>query len=231
MTAAAGPQSSREPRPNIALPTDGSSQKYMLGDGKDCLNLDLDMDPRCWVALILDEWLPAWLAKTPNCSSSTTSNETSCRSQEVGRPEAWTVTFLREYGARGLDCLHLGSLVCADFPPIKIGGENSRLLAARYEYVKSNIIANAQFFDSWHTALDEAAESTKDTITLIINVIDMPEKDKSGIARNVLLTVLGVALSFIPIVGPEAGFGVLTLLTFNAAIAGVKQVPDVAKKI
>lgn len=61
MTAAAGPQSSREPRPNIALPTDGSSQKYMLGDGKDCLNLDLDMDPRCWVALILDEWLPAWV--------------------------------------------------------------------------------------------------------------------------------------------------------------------------
>lgn len=170
-----------------------------------------------------------------------------CQSQKGG-PEAWTVTFLREYGATWVDCLHLDTLSCGDFPTI--GGSQSSLSAARFEYVKSNIIggstqkhsltpysfhlhvsAIAQFLISWHQALDTAAESAAATIEPIIALIDIPKRDKSRLALNVFLTVSGLALSFIPVVGPEVGLGVLSLAALNTAIAGVKQVPDLAKKI
>ena len=77
----------------------------------------------------------------------------------------------------------------------------------------------------------DAASAAKDAIEPIINLIDIQKTSKSRMALNVFLTVLGVALSFIPAIGPEAGLGALTLTAANAAIDGVKAVPDMAKKL
>ncbi|KAL8904146.1 MAG: hypothetical protein Q9207_003470 [Kuettlingeria erythrocarpa] len=80
-------------------------------------------------------------------------------------------------------------------------------------------------------ALEQAANSAEGTIQPIIRQIDVPERKKTRVALSAFLTVLGFALSFIPVVGPEAGLGVLSLAAINTAIAGAKQVPDLAKKI
>ena len=76
-----------------------------------------------------------------------------------------------------------------------------------------------------------AASGAKDAIEPIIDLIDIQKKKKSRIALNAFLTVLGLALSFIPAVGPEAGLPVLATAAANAVIDGVKAVPDLAKKI
>ncbi|KAL8760716.1 MAG: hypothetical protein Q9184_003118 [Pyrenodesmia sp. 2 TL-2023] len=131
-----------------------------------------------------------------------------------------------------------------------MGGSPPSLSAARFEYVKSNIIgessrkhsltsqsfhshvaAIANFLRSWYEALDTAIGLAEPTISPIIKLIDVPQRDQSRLAVNALLTVLGLALSFIPVVGPGAGLGVLTLAALNTTIAGVKQVPELAKKI
>lgn len=65
----------------------------------------------------------------------------------------------------------------------------------------------------------------------MIALIDEPERDNSGIFIDVFLTVLGVALNFIPVVGPAAGLGLASLALINGAIAGVKQVPAIAQRI
>ena len=77
----------------------------------------------------------------------------------------------------------------------------------------------------------DAASGAKDAIEPIIDLIDVQKKGTSRIALNVFLTVLGLALSFIPAVGPEAGLGVLTLAAANAAIDSVKTVPEMAKEL
>ncbi|KAL9014189.1 MAG: hypothetical protein Q9173_001152 [Seirophora scorigena] len=42
---------------------------------------------------------------------------------------------------------------------------------------------------------------------------------------------MGLALSSIPVFGPEVGLGVLSLKALNTAVAGIKQVPNLAKAI
>ncbi|KAL8785266.1 MAG: hypothetical protein Q9213_003470 [Squamulea squamosa] len=181
VTAPANGQPSREPRPEYPLLSDGSDEDYDLGNGTNCLDVSTSelKDQRCWNKLNLNEWLQTWFSKTPECSSSSSVN---CQSQTPS-PEAWTVTFLREYGAPQVDCLTLDAY-CIDFPYQSGGGNEAPLSATRFE-----------------------------------------------IALNLILTVLGVALSFIPAVGPSAGLGILSLMALNGVIAGVKQVPDAAKKI
>ncbi|KAL8652293.1 MAG: hypothetical protein Q9226_004330 [Calogaya cf. arnoldii] len=90
-----------------------------------------------------------------------------------------------------------------------------------------------QFFATWLKELTTAIEQSSSYIGPIIKLIDEPERDKSGIFLDVFLTVLGVGLSFIPVVGPAAALGItgLGLVLINGAIAGVKQVPAIAQKI
>ena len=80
-------------------------------------------------------------------------------------------------------------------------------------------------------ALVDAASGAKAAIEPIIDLIDVQKKGTSRIVLNVFLTVLGLAPSFIPAVGLEAGLGVLTLAAANAAIDGVKAVPEMAKEL
>ena len=93
------------------------------------------------------------------------------------------------------------------------------------------MVAIARYFSAWHLALVDAATAAKDEIEPIINLIDVQKKRKGRIALNIFLSVLGVALSFIPVIGPEAGLGDLSLLAANAAIDGIKKVPDLAKTL
>ena len=127
--------------------------------------------------------------------------------------------------------------------------DESPLLTARFEYVKSNIVgkcswytlrsravnlytvAIAQYFSAWHSVLVDAASAAKDAIEPIIKLIDVQKKQHGRIAINAFLTVLGLALYFIPVIGPEAGLAAKELLVANAAISGVKAVPDMAKKL
>ena len=77
----------------------------------------------------------------------------------------------------------------------------------------------------------DAASGATVTIDPIIQLIDIQKKQTSRIAVDIFLTVLGLALSFIPAIGPEAGLSLLTLAAANAAIDGVKAVPEMAKKL
>ena len=79
--------------------------------------------------------------------------------------------------------------------------------------------------------MQDAASAAKDAIRPIITLIDIQRKNKSRIALDVFLTILGAALSFIPFVGPEADLGIFAIIAANAAIEGVKKVPDLAKKL
>lgn len=79
--------------------------------------------------------------------------------------------------------------------------------------------------------MDIAIGHSSSSISPIINLIDEPKRDKSGIFLNVFLTVLGVALSFIPVIGPALGLGLAGIVLVNSVIAGVKQVPAIAQKL
>ncbi|KAL8804077.1 MAG: hypothetical protein Q9182_002790 [Xanthomendoza sp. 2 TL-2023] len=105
----------------------------------------------------------------------------------------------------------------------------SPLSNARYEYVKTSIINIQQFFSAWWTALNDAIEHSSSHISGIIDLIDQPERDiHRGIFLNVFLTVLGVALGFIPVIGPTLGAGVGIA---NEVITGVTKVPAIAQKL
>ncbi|KAL9037710.1 MAG: hypothetical protein Q9180_003570 [Flavoplaca navasiana] len=99
------------------------------------------------------------------------------------------------------------------------------LLDARYEYVKTSIINIKQFYSAWLKALETAIDHSSSSISPIINLIDEVERDKSGIFLNVFLTVLGVALSFIPVIGPALGLGLGSVVLVNSVIAAAQKAP------
>ena len=95
-----------------------------------------------------------------------------------------------------------------------------------------HVVAIARYFSAWHLALVDAASAAKDTIQPIIDLIDDQKKQKyERLAINIFLAALGVALSFIPLIGPEAGLTTFELFVANVAIRGVKKAPDMAEKL
>lgn len=90
----------------------------------------------------------------------------------------------------------------------------------------------AGFFSSCSMSMATAISEAAPAITGIINLIDTPMKPKTRVGLDAALTVLGFALSFIPIVGPEAaGLTVLGAAAINLVTSGIKQLPDAAKTL
>lgn len=77
--------------------------------------------------------------------------------------------------------------------------------------------------------MGSAMDQAQAAITGIIDLID-PVK-KTNVHLDDILTVLGLGLMLIPVVGPEAELGVASALAINTLIVATQQVPSLAKVI
>ena len=132
-------------RPHVSLPDDNRDRSYNTSSGFDCLDAGNPHDAECWNVLQLDEWLPQWFLRTPQCSLNAAS-ETDCNKQDP--PEPWTTTFMRS-AARGGDwngCSDVGSTNCQYSTEACFGGIDPPLLRARYKYVAYTI---SSMYHAW----------------------------------------------------------------------------------
>ena len=125
-------------RPYVSLLDDSRGRSYHTSSGFDCLDAGNPHDAECWSVLQLDEWLPQWFLKTPQCSQHATS-ETDCNKQDP--PEPWTTTFMRTtyMGGDWNGCSDIGSTNCQYSTEACFGGIDPPLLRARYNYVAYTI--------------------------------------------------------------------------------------------
>ena len=102
-------------------------------------------------------------------------------------------------------------------------GATSILLIRRFEDINA-------FFNSWYNALIAALDTADSKIMQIIVEFD-PEKQTHTVLNDIL-TVVGIAVFFIPVAGPE----VSAALTAGAAVGdailkGIKAAPGVAQAL
>lgn len=86
------------------------------------------------------------------------------------------------------------------------------------------------FFASWYTAINTVIPEATSTIDDIIRLID--KEHKSYFNRDNILTVLGIGLSFIPVIGPEAaGLSVAAVKGINLVLSGIQKAPGIAQQL
>ena len=128
--------------PVVSLSGDVQGKTYKTINGFDCLDLGSPHKAECWDILELDDWLPQWFLKTPQCPQNA-SSEADCNIRDP--PEAWTATFMRiATGSPDWNgCSEVGGSNCQYKPDSKpdfcFGGIDTRLSKARYNYVAYTI--------------------------------------------------------------------------------------------
>lgn len=218
------------PKSMVTLPIDRNRNKYTTQSGYDCLNLGNPHKPECWDVLGLDNWLPQWFLKTPQCPQDS-SSEIGCNIQDP--PEPWTTTFMRiaTGGGDWNGCSQVGSTTCqykSDSPHFcNGGGGEMQLMEARYNYVAYTITNVQQFFTWWSNLMGDAMNQAADSVSGMISLVDpiKPTRTKLRLFLNILtfgLTLLGQFDLGIPATG---------MIVFNTIIGAIEKAPVVHDQI
>ncbi|KAL8791724.1 MAG: hypothetical protein Q9195_005661 [Heterodermia aff. obscurata] len=222
-------------RPDVALDSDQSDEDY-VSNQVNCTDNGNPYEPGCWEVLQINRWLPQWFIETKVCpSDQPNKSQVDCNKKpQIGAPEPWSTTFLREYSRGGdAECLTIGPGACSyDFDQ-NVGSADNPLLRARYKYVRYNIIAISTFFNTWYEAIENGLQQASEQIDSIIALVDPVKKTHTKL--NAILTALSLAFTLIPLVGPETALalelGATGIKAANLMIKGIKNAPSLAQQV
>lgn len=156
----------------VSLPSDIQGKVYTTLSGYNCLDPGNPLKAECWSVLGLNEWLPQWFLKTPQCPHGSAS-EVECNIQDP--PEPWTTTFMRiaTGGGNWNGCSKVGSANCQyksdPLPDLCAGGTGMRLLMARYNYVAYTITSTCStlLFSDWKKTTSKLTYSKTSSNSLL----------------------------------------------------------------
>ena len=237
--------------PAVALDSDEPDADYTANQ-VNCTDNGNTYERGCWEVLQINEWLPKWFLETKPCPSDQPSqSQVDCNRKPPGvTPEPWSTTFLREYSRGGdAECLTIGPGACTYNFNQNDGSAGQPLLRARYRYVRYNIIGKLSprsrggywlifeaisiLFNTWYEAIADGLQQASQQIESIIDLVDPVKKTHTTL--NAILTVVSLAVSFLPIIGPESALaielGATGLAAANLMIKGIKNAPSLAQQV
>ncbi|KAL8935352.1 MAG: hypothetical protein Q9211_004744, partial [Gyalolechia sp. 1 TL-2023] len=219
-----------DPNSVVSLPGDTTGKGYTTSSGYDCLNPGNPHRSECWDVLGLDEWLPQWFLKTPQCPQQSAS-QVECNIRDP--PEPWTTTFMRitTGGGDWNGCSQVGSTNCqykADPNPHSCaGGKDVKLFEARYNYVAYTITNVQQFFSWWSALMDNAMNQAADSVSSMISVVD-PIKSAHTRLR-LFLNILTFGLTLLSQF--DLGLTASGTMIFTTVINAIEKAPIVHDQI
>lgn len=229
-------------RPNVSLPNDNQGKSYVSSSGLNCLDDGSPHEAECWSVLEIDNWLPQWYLKTPQCAPNAIS-ELDCNKQDP--PEPWTTTFMR-IAMRGGDwnsCSEVGNANCMYSPYACLGNNDDPLLRARYKYVAYTIASKNvlcliacskltaqdihQFFSTWSSLMDGTMNQAADSVSSMISVVDPIKKTHTGL--RLFLNILTFGLTLLN--GLDLGLSSIESTIFSTVIDAIGKAPVVKDQI